>query len=111
MATGYLNHRAGSRMGAVHKVFDEKGRDAAMKKGVSLDLPKNTIYGWISVWTHPPKKGKKAKSAKRAKVAKTKRAKVAKPAAKKARAKVAKPRAKVAKPRAKINPEAAGAEA
>lgn len=45
---GYKGHQAGSNKGKVHKIFDEKGPEAAMKKGLSLDLSPNTIRTWIS---------------------------------------------------------------
>lgn len=50
MADGYKNHRPGSVAGAVHKVFDEKGKDAAKKKGESLGLEPHTVRSMISLW-------------------------------------------------------------
>ena len=34
---GYKSHRPGTRKGIVHKIFDEKGDEAAMKKGISAN--------------------------------------------------------------------------
>lgn len=70
----YKNHRAGSALGAVHKVFDEKGKDAAKKKGESLGLEPHTVRSAISQWernifsrgtTGKKRTGKAKKSAKR----------------------------------------------
>lgn len=48
---GYKNHRAGSPSGAVRKVYDEKGKDAAKKKGESLGLEPHTVRAMISKWS------------------------------------------------------------
>jgi hypothetical protein len=69
---GYKGHRPGSNKGKVHKVFDEKGKDAAVKKALSLDIKDTTARTWCSAWGAG--KGKK-KAAPKAN---------AKPAAKKA---------------------------
>lgn len=50
MGEAYKNHRAGTAMGAVHKVFDEKGKDAAKKKGETLGLEPHTVRAAISLW-------------------------------------------------------------
>ena len=96
MATAYKNHRAGSAMGAVHKVFDERGKDAAKKKGEDLGLEPHTVRAAISLWerkifSRSAPSGKKAKKAKKvARVArKTGKAKKV--------ARVARPANKVAK--------------
>lgn len=47
---GYKNHRPGSVAGAVHKVFDQHGKEAAKKKGESLGLEPHTVRSMISLW-------------------------------------------------------------
>lgn len=54
---GYKGHRPGSNKEKVHKVFDEKGKEAAIKKAASLDLSESTARTWCSSWK---KGGKKA---------------------------------------------------
>lgn len=78
---GYKGHRVGSAKERVHKVFDEKGKDAAIKKAVSLDLQETTARTWCSTWT----KGSKTKKAVKppAKKKAVKKAAAKKPAAKK----------------------------
>lgn len=65
---GYKGHRAGSRKETVHKVFDDKGRDAAIKKAADLGIQENTAKGWLYSWgskaadtAKPAKKPAKAK--------------------------------------------------
>lgn len=99
MATAYKNHRAGSAMGAVHKVFDERGKDAAKKKGEDLGLKPHTVRAAISLWerkifSRSAPSGKKAKKAK--KVARVAR-KTGKAAKAKKVARAARPAKKVAK--------------
>jgi hypothetical protein len=97
----YKDHRAGSSKGEVHRVFDTKGVDAAIKKGEALGLQSSTVRTWCSFWKNGSKKPDgAAKSAKAPKAVKTaKAAKTpAKKAAKKAPAKTAAP-AKPAKKR------------
>lgn len=75
----YKGHRAGSNKGIVHKVFDEKGKDAALKKAGALGLLPNTARTWCSEWGGGAEaKGKKATKPE------AKGKKVTKPAAKKA---------------------------
>lgn len=83
---GYKGHRAGSNKGKVHMVFDEKGKEAAIKKAEALDLETSTARTWCSQWAKkksskpaPAKKTVKKAAAKTAKKAPAK-----KPAAKKA---------------------------
>jgi hypothetical protein len=102
---GYKGHRPGTRKGTVHRVFDEKGAEAALKKALSLDLAKGTVYSWFSEWRNPPASKAKGKSAKGSKNT----ARRAKGSKNTARAKVTK-RAKVAPkatPRAKVSKKAA----
>jgi hypothetical protein len=83
---GYKDHRPGSNKGEVHRVFDDKGPEAAIKKAVALEIQESTARTWISSWrTDAPKKAAK-KVAKKAPAKKTvkKTAKAKKPAAKKA---------------------------
>ncbi len=47
---GYKNHVKGSRKETVHKVFDEKGRDVAGKKGLNLGLKPGTLVTWFGTW-------------------------------------------------------------
>lgn len=47
---GYKGHRSGSNKETVHKVYDEKGRDAAFKKAAALGLAENTARSWASSW-------------------------------------------------------------
>jgi hypothetical protein len=75
---GYKGHRVGSNKGKVHEIFDTKGKDAAVKKAVSLGLEETTARTWCSSWAA----GKKKKVAAPAKKAATKTAKKAKPAKK-----------------------------
>lgn len=48
--TGYKGHREGSRKEEIHKVFDDKGVDAALKaaekKGLSTSTARNWVYRW-----------------------------------------------------------------
>ncbi|WP_289445519.1 hypothetical protein, partial [Klebsiella pneumoniae] len=79
-----------------------KGPESALKKALSLDLAKGTVYSWFSEWRNPPAKSAKGKSAKKAAKSTARRAKGT------ARAKVTK-RAKVAPkatPRAKVSKKA-----
>lgn len=65
---GYKNHRPGSVAGAVHKVFDTSGKEAAKKKGESLGLEPHTVRSMISLWERKifsRKKPGKKKSSKR----------------------------------------------
>lgn len=77
----YKGHRAGSNKSLVHKVFDEKGKDAALKKASALGLADSTARTWCSQWARDGKKGKSSKGPTTAKKA------AAKPAAKKPAAK------------------------
>lgn len=81
----YKGHRAGSNKSLVHKVFDEKGKDAALKKASALGLADSTARTWCSQWARDGKKGKSSKGPTTAKKAAAKPA--AKPAAKKPAAK------------------------
>jgi hypothetical protein len=42
-AEGYKGHKPGSRIGQLHKMFDEKGEDAARKLGEKLGLASATL--------------------------------------------------------------------
>lgn len=56
---GYKGHRADSRKGAIHKLFDEKGADAARAKGIKDKLAEGTLNSWISAWGGGKPRGKK----------------------------------------------------
>jgi hypothetical protein len=86
MSHQYKDHRPDSAKGKVHEVFDTKGKDAAIKKAVALDIAESTARTWCSSW----KNGGKAKKAKAAKAAPAKKPAAKKAAAKKAPAKKAK---------------------
>lgn len=47
---GYKGHRAGSRKETIHKLFDEKGDEAAIKKAVALGLSEGSAKSWIGAW-------------------------------------------------------------
>jgi hypothetical protein len=47
----YKGHKAGSRKGEVHRVFDQKGADEAMKYGVDKGLKPGTIKSWMGYWS------------------------------------------------------------
>lgn len=53
---GYKGHRPGSRKEKIHKMFDEKGAEAAMKLALKLEIKEGSAKNWISGWG-----GKKAK--------------------------------------------------
>jgi hypothetical protein len=82
---GYKGHRVGSNKGKVHMVFDEKGKDAAIKKAVALEIQETTARTWCSTWGAGKGKKKVAKAAPAKKaVKKTAKKAPAKKAAKKA---------------------------
>lgn len=84
---GYKNHRAGSRKGRVHEVFATQGKEAAIKKGVSLKLKETTLNHWVRVWAAEAggkKPAAKVKDAKASNGSNGSKAKVSKPAAAKA---------------------------
>lgn len=57
VATGaYKGHREGSKKGAVHRVFDQKGRDAALQYGRMRKLKASTLNQWFNTWTRASKK-------------------------------------------------------
>lgn len=77
----YKDHRAGSNKGEVHRVYDTKGAEAAIKKAVSLDIQEATARTWCSSWKTGKAGKKSAKKAAPAK--KTAKKATAKKAAKK----------------------------
>jgi hypothetical protein len=42
--------RVGSRKDNVYRVYDKKGRDAAMRWGLENGLKESTLKQWISAW-------------------------------------------------------------
>lgn len=51
MSDVYKGHKPGSRKGEVHRIFDQKGVEEAMKYGVAKGLKEGTIKSWIGVWS------------------------------------------------------------
>ncbi|QPC43887.1 hypothetical protein HW532_15035 [Kaustia mangrovi] len=47
---GYKGHNAGSRKEQVHKAYDQKGHEAAMKLGQKLGLKDGTLKSWMGTW-------------------------------------------------------------
>ena len=47
---GYKNHQAGSRKGDVHRLYDEKGADAAIAYALKNKLKESTARTWIGSW-------------------------------------------------------------
>ena len=60
----YKGHRAGSRKGYVHRVFDESGEEAASKVGEQLGLKKGTISSWFIAFRKVAKPVRKAVTSK-----------------------------------------------
>lgn len=46
-ATGYKGHKEGSRKEQIHKIYDEKGAEEAISKGVDLGVQAVTVKLWI----------------------------------------------------------------
>jgi hypothetical protein len=44
-------HKAGSRKGQVHDVFNQKGSDEAVTVGVKLGLKEGTVRSWVKEWS------------------------------------------------------------
>lgn len=88
MTLQYKNHLPGSVKGYVHKVYDERGAEAARKEGVKRGAKLTSVYNFIGEFRAADLA---KKSARKAKAANGKVAKKAKPlkAAKKAAAKKA----------------------
>lgn len=63
---GYKGHRPGVAKGDVHKMFDTKGKDAAIALAEKLKLAKGTARSWISSWGGKGKKAVAKKTAKKA---------------------------------------------
>jgi len=55
---GYKGHRKGSRKEQVHKVYDEKGAEAAKKLASKLEIADSTTNSWVSEWKYMDKWGK-----------------------------------------------------
>lgn len=49
-AVGYKGHKPGSRKEQVHKLFDEKGPEAAEKFGIKEGLAAGTMKSWFGAW-------------------------------------------------------------
>ena len=60
---GYKNHVKGSRKEQVHKLYDQKGREAAKEKGLALGLKPGTLVTWFGFWTRTDTAAKSAKTA------------------------------------------------
>ena len=52
----YKHHKAGSRKGKVHQLFDEKGPEAAWTLGKKLKLKETTLRAWFGAWRREDKK-------------------------------------------------------
>lgn len=66
---GYKGHRPGSNKGKLHKVFDEKGREAAILAAERAGIKKGTISSWMWSWGSENKRaavGKLTPAAKKA---------------------------------------------
>ena len=49
-AKGHRGIVAGTKKEQVAKVYDEKGREAAIEKGLALELRETTLKSWIGTW-------------------------------------------------------------
>jgi hypothetical protein len=47
---GYKGHRSGSRKEKIHRIYDDKGADAAFKAGEKEELSPATVRTWIGSW-------------------------------------------------------------
>lgn len=101
----YKGHRPGSIKGDVHKVYDAKGVEAAVKKAVALGATAGSARTWCSFWKNnpgestyhaPAKKSSKPRPTDRRKVTGKK---AAAKSARKAPAKPARKRAVLAAPK------------
>lgn len=64
---GYKGHAAGSKVEKLHKTFDDKGYDAAVKAGEKLGYTKSGAASWLSTWNKSKSKSKsKSKKATKA---------------------------------------------
>jgi len=50
MEEGYRGHKPGSRKGTAHKIFDDKGPDAALEWGIANGLAAGTLRSWCTSW-------------------------------------------------------------
>ena len=58
-AKGHRGIVAGTKKEQIAKLYDEKGRDAAIEKGLALELKETTLKSWIGAWKREDKgKGK-----------------------------------------------------
>jgi len=78
---GYKNHLKGSRKETVHKVFDEKGPDAAKKKGLDLGLKPGTLLSWSGTWRRAAEANGTGKTKAKGRAKTSARAKARKPVA------------------------------
>jgi hypothetical protein len=73
-AKGYKHHKAGSRKGTLHELWDKEGRDVAWTRGKKMGLADNTLRAWFAASAREAGTGRVKKSAKVAKVKITKKA-------------------------------------
>jgi hypothetical protein len=69
---GYKHHKAGSRKGTLHELFDSQGRETALVRGKKMGLADATLRAWIATWAREAGTGRvkgKAKVAAKAKKA------------------------------------------
>jgi hypothetical protein len=64
-------HKAGSRKGTLHELYDTEGRETALVRGKKMSLADNTLRAWFATWAREAGTGRVKKGAK---VAKTKKA-------------------------------------
>jgi hypothetical protein len=47
---GYKHHKAGSRKGVLHELFDSEGRETALVRGKKMGLADATLRAWTATW-------------------------------------------------------------
>jgi hypothetical protein len=62
--TSYKSHKAGSRKGETHRIFDTKGATAAEAWGVAQGLQKGTTKSWFGAWRREDGNAEKSTPAK-----------------------------------------------
>jgi bifunctional DNA-binding transcriptional regulator/antitoxin component of YhaV-PrlF toxin-antitoxin module len=56
-AIGYKGHRLQSRKGAIHRIFDTQGPEAARAAGEERGLKPSTVSSWLSTWKRTAEAG------------------------------------------------------
>jgi hypothetical protein len=57
-AAGYAGHKAGSRKGLIHQLYDTEGVDVAWTRGRKAGLQESTLRTWFVVFRRAQGKGK-----------------------------------------------------